>query len=44
VLIIFPEYDILSQGKIVYCQRMESGEFCLGIELPAQVQHWWKFR
>jgi hypothetical protein len=44
VLITFPEYDILSQGRIVYCQRVESGEFCIGIELPAQVQHWWKFR
>jgi hypothetical protein len=44
VLITFPEYDIFSQGRIVYCQHMESGEFCLGIELPAQVQHWWKFR
>jgi hypothetical protein len=44
VLITFPEYDILSQGRIVYCQRLESGEFCIGIELPGQVQSWWKFR
>jgi hypothetical protein len=44
VLITFPEYDILSQGRVVYCQRVEIGEFCIGIELPAQVQHWWKFR
>jgi hypothetical protein len=44
VLITFPEYDILSQGRIVYCQRVGSAEFCIGIELPAQVQHWWKFR
>jgi hypothetical protein len=44
VLISFPEYDILSQGKIVYCQRVESGEFCVGIELPMQAQRWWKFR
>jgi hypothetical protein len=44
VLIIFPEYDVLSQGRIVYCQRVESGKFCIGIELPAQVQRWWKFR
>jgi hypothetical protein len=44
VLITFPEYDILSQGRIVYCQRVGSGEFCIGIELPGQVQRWWKFR
>jgi hypothetical protein len=44
VLITFPEYDILSQGRIAYCQRLENGEFCIGIELPAQVQRWWKFR
>jgi hypothetical protein len=44
VLITFPEGDVLAQGRIVYCQRVESGEFCLGIELPEQVQRWWKFR
>jgi len=44
VLITFPEYEILSQGKIVYCQRVESGEFCIGIELPGHGQRWWKFR
>lgn len=44
VLITFPEYDILSQGTIVYCQRVENDEFCIGIELPGQVQRWWKFR
>jgi len=44
VLITFPEYDVFSQGRIVYCQRVESGEFRVGLELPGQVQHWWKFR
>jgi len=44
VLITFSEYDVLAQGRIVYCQRVESGEFCIGIELPEQVQHCWKFR
>jgi PilZ domain-containing protein len=43
VLITFPASDILSQGRIVYCQRVESGQFCIGIELPVQVQRWWKF-
>jgi len=43
VLITFPEYDVLSQGRIVYCRRVESGEFCIGIELPPRVQRWWKF-
>jgi hypothetical protein len=44
VLITFPGYDILSQGRIVYCQRLESGKFCIGMELLGQVEHWWKFR
>jgi hypothetical protein len=44
VLIAFPEYDISSQGRVVYRQRVESGKFCIGIELPGQVQRWWKFR
>jgi hypothetical protein len=43
VLIAFPEYGISSQGRIVYRQRVESGEFCIGIELQEQVQRWWKF-
>ncbi len=44
VFITFPEYDILSQGRVVYCQRAEGGQFYIGIELPGQVQRWWKFR
>jgi hypothetical protein len=44
VLIAFPDYDVLSQGRIVYCQHVESGKFCIGIELPGPVQRWWKFR
>jgi hypothetical protein len=44
VLITFPEYDVLSQGRVVYCQRVEGGEFCIGVELLGQVQRWWKFR
>ena len=44
VLITFPEYDVWSQGRIVYCQRVESGGFCIGLELAGQGQRWWKFR
>jgi PilZ domain-containing protein len=44
VLISFPESDVLAQGRIVYCQRVEGGEFCIGLELPGQAQRWWKFR
>ena len=43
VLITFPESDVFSQGRIVYCRRVESGEFCIGIELAEQAQRWWKF-
>ena len=43
VLVTFLGDGIRSQGRIVYCQRVESGEFCIGIELPGQVQRWRKF-
>lgn len=38
VLVTFLRDGIRSQGRIVYCRRVGSGEFCIGIELPAQVQ------
>ena len=38
VLLTFPQNGIQSQGRIVYCQRVESGNFALGLELPWQVQ------
>ncbi|PYT60771.1 MAG: hypothetical protein DMG35_10545 [Acidobacteria bacterium] len=40
VLLTFPQNGIQSQGRIVYCQRVESGNFALGLELPWQVQRW----
>jgi len=40
VLLNFPQNGIRSQGRIVYCQRVESGNFALGLELPWQVQRW----
>jgi len=40
VLVTFPQHRIRSQGRIVYCHRMESGDFALGLELPWQVQRW----
>jgi hypothetical protein len=40
VLLAFPQNGIRSQGKIVYCQRVEGGNFALGLELPWQVQRW----
>jgi len=40
VLVTFPRNGIWSQGRIVYCQREESGNFALGLELPCQVQRW----
>ncbi len=38
VLLNFPQNGIRSQGRIVYCQRLESGNFALGLEPPWQVQ------
>ena len=40
VLVTFLRNGIWSQGRIVYCQREESGNFALGLELPWQVQRW----
>ena len=40
VLLTFPQNGIRSQGRIVYCQRMGTGNFALGLELPWQVQRW----
>jgi len=40
VLVTFLRNGIRSEGRIVYCQRMESGNFALGLELPWQVQRW----
>ena len=40
VLVTFLRDGIRSQGRIVYCQRVESGNFVLGLELPWQVQRW----
>jgi hypothetical protein len=39
-LLPFPQNGIQSQGRIVYYQRVESGNFALGLELPWQVQRW----
>jgi hypothetical protein len=38
VLVSFPDKVIWSEGRIIYCQRMESGNFALGVALPWQVQ------
>jgi len=40
VLVTFPQNHVRSQGRIAYCQHMESGNFALGLELPWQVQRW----
>ena len=40
VLVTFPQNSVRSQGRIVYCQRVELDNFALGLELPWQVQRW----
>jgi hypothetical protein len=37
VLVRFPDKVIWSEGRIIYCQRMESSNYALGIELPRQM-------
>ena len=38
VLVSFPQNRVRSQGRVVYCERVELGNFALGLELPWQVQ------
>ena len=40
VLLTFPKDGIQSQGRIIYCQRVAGGDFCVGLELPGQVHRW----
>jgi len=40
VLVSFPQNRVRSQGRVVYCERVEVGNFALGLELPWQVQRW----
>jgi hypothetical protein len=40
VLVTFLRNGVESLGRIVYCQRVESGNFALGLELPWEVQRW----
>ena len=38
VLLTFARNDVPSEGKVAYCQRKESGDFAIGVELSAQAQ------
>jgi hypothetical protein len=38
VLVTFLRNGIRSQGRVVYCERAESGNFAVGLELRWQVQ------
>ena len=38
VLLTFLRDGVRSEGRVAYCQRKESGEFAIGVELPAQFQ------
>ena len=37
VLVAFRQNGVPSQGSIVYCQRVESGDFAVGLDLSPQV-------
>jgi hypothetical protein len=36
VLVTFLRNGVRSEGRIAYCQRIESGEFAIGVELSGQ--------
>ena len=38
VLVSFLRNGVRSEGKVAYCQRKESGDFTIGVELSEQVQ------
>ena len=42
VLLTFPQNGMQSLGRIIYCQRVAGGSFCVGRELPGQVQELWQ--
>jgi hypothetical protein len=38
VLVTFLRNGVRSEGRVAYCQRKESGDFAIGVELSAQFQ------
>jgi hypothetical protein len=38
VLVTFIRNGVRSEGRVAYCQRNESGDFAIGVELSGQVQ------
>jgi hypothetical protein len=38
VLVTFLRDGVRSEGRVAYCQRKESGDFAIGVELSAQFQ------
>src|SRR5258706_10985490 len=38
VLVTFHRNGVRSEGKVAYCQRNESGDFAIGVELSGLVQ------
>jgi hypothetical protein len=37
VLVTFLRIGVRSEGRVAYCQRNESGDFAIGVELSGQV-------
>ena len=38
VLVTFLRNGVRSEGKVAYCQRKETGDFAIGVELSGQLQ------
>jgi len=40
VLVTVPEEGVKSLARVVYCQRVESTKFAVGLQLVARVEEW----
>jgi uncharacterized membrane protein len=42
VLVTAPEEGVKSLARVVYCQRLESTKFAIGLQLVVRVEQWGK--
>ena len=42
VLVTAPEEGVKSLARVVYCQRVESSKFAIGLQLVVRVEEWGK--
>jgi hypothetical protein len=44
VLVTSPQEGVSSLARVVYCQRMESTKFAVGLQLEVRVEEWGEIR